>query len=107
MKEFQYKEVYVVLDGPADPSSLDPIHSSVFSSRDDAINCMDVIMAFSDLRDRSMSIWKLQVNVLCTEQDIQEVVRDLTVMRSDGPSMIYATRERSHAFLGDLSPLSA
>lgn len=107
MKEFKFREVYVVLDGPADPASTDPIYSNVYANRDDAVSCIDVLMALSDLRERSMSIWRLQVNDLCTEQDVREVVRDLVARGSDGPFMRYALREDSHAFLEEVQAIPA
>lgn len=107
MKEFKYREVFVVLDGPVDPSSPDPVHSNVYASRDDAVSCIDVIMSFSDLRDRSMSIWRLQVNDLCTEQDVRDVVGDLVARGDDGPFLKYGHQENSHAFLDSLQAVPA
>lgn len=107
MKEFQYKEVFVVLDGPSDPRSPESVYANVYGNRDDAINCIDVILSFSDLSDRSMSIWRMQINEACSEQDIQDAVRDLIVRTNEGPRMRYATLDNAYSFLDAPTPLSA
>lgn len=99
MKEFQYKEVFIVLDGPLDPRSPDPVYANVYGDRDDAISCIDVIISFSDLSDRSMSLWRMKANKECSDRDIQDAVRDLIVRTEGGPRMRYATLDNAYSFL--------